>query len=82
MPGCIRTSGIFCFVTQTILSALADPAYAGLSWYEWWYSDQSPLNPHLGAASYVYGEAPLLAGALFGARLGDDRLVRRYARGP
>ena len=58
------------FVTQTILSALADPAYAGLSWYEWWYSDQSPLNPHLGAASYVYGEAPLLAGALLARALG------------
>lgn len=58
------------FVTQTILSALSNPSYADLAWQDLWYSDQSPLNPHLGAASYVYGEAPLLAGALLARALG------------
>lgn len=58
------------FVSQTMLTALSDPAHMGLSWRDWWFSDQSPLNPHLGAASYVYGEAPLLAGVILARLLG------------
>jgi hypothetical protein len=58
------------FVTQEAFAALADPAHAGLTLAEWWFSDQSPLNPHLGPRSYVYGEAPLLAGVLLGWALG------------
>jgi hypothetical protein len=54
------------FVTQALFAALRDPAHADLTLWQWWFSDQSPLNPHLGASSFVYGEAPLLAGALLG----------------
>lgn len=53
-------------VTRQIFDALRDPANAGLGWADWWLSDRSPLNPHLGERSYVYGEAPLFAGALLG----------------
>lgn len=54
------------FVTRTIFDALADPANAGLGLSEWWFSSDSPLNPHRGTNTYVYGEAPLLLGALAG----------------
>lgn len=57
-------------VTQPFLAALGDPANAGLGLGGWWFSPDSPLNPHRGEASFVYGEAPLLAGALLGWALG------------
>lgn len=57
-------------VTQDLFDSLADPAHAGLGLFDWWFSTDSPLNPHLGTRSYVYGEAPLLAGALVGWGLG------------
>lgn len=53
-------------VTQELFRALADPAHAALSLSDWWFDEASPLNPHRGERSYVYGEAPLLAGALLG----------------
>ncbi|TNF22676.1 MAG: hypothetical protein EP318_02790 [Rhodobacteraceae bacterium] len=52
------------FLTQEMLAALADPAEAWRSAGDWWFNETSPLNPHLGARLYVYGEAPLLAGVL------------------
>lgn len=58
------------FVSQALFAALRDPANADLTLWQWWFSDQSPLNPHLGASSFVYGEAPLLAGVLLGWALG------------
>lgn len=53
-------------VTGQMFTALADPANDGLGLADWWFATTSPLNPHLGPKSYVYGEAPLLAGALVG----------------
>lgn len=58
------------FLSQEMFSALADPANGGLGLTDWWFSPTSPLNPHLGERSYVYGEAPLLAGVLAGWWLG------------
>lgn len=52
------------FLTQEMLAALADPAEAWRSPLDWWFDESSPLNPHLGARLYVYGEMPLLAGVL------------------
>lgn len=51
------------FVSRRIFDALADPAHQGLSLTDWWFSPASPLNPHLGEHSYVYGEAPLFVAA-------------------
>ncbi len=48
------------FVVQDMLRALSDPSHAGLSLSDWLWSDASPLNPHAGERSYVYGEFPLL----------------------
>ena len=58
------------FVTANMFNALADPAHADRGLAEWLFTDRSPLNPHLGAASYVYGEAPLLVGVALGWALG------------
>lgn len=52
------------FLTQEMLGALADPAEAWRSATDWWFAETSPLNPHLGARLYVYGEMPLLTGVL------------------
>ncbi|WP_116367351.1 glycosyltransferase family 39 protein [Parahaliea mediterranea] len=57
-------------LAQAMLGALSDPANSGLSLSDWWFSESSPLNPHLGDTFYVYGEAPLLAGVLVGQMLG------------
>lgn len=58
------------FLTQEMFRALADPAQAGWALSHWWFAPDSPLNPHLGERSFVYGEAPLLAGVLAGWALG------------
>lgn len=54
------------FLTQAMFEALDDPANAGLSLADWWFSAASPLNPHEGTRFYVYGEAPLFAAMLAG----------------
>ena len=51
------------FVSRMIFDALADPANAELSLSQWWFADDSPLNPHRGELSYVYGELPLFVAA-------------------
>jgi 4-amino-4-deoxy-L-arabinose transferase-like glycosyltransferase len=58
------------FVSAAMFTALADPAHASLTVSDWLFSDQSPLTPHTGTASYVYGEAPLLVGVALGQVLG------------
>lgn len=58
------------FVTQEIFRAFTDPANAGLSVSEWWFSEKSPINPHWGDKSFVYGNLPLLSGALAGIASG------------
>ena len=58
------------FVTQAMFEALRDPAHAGLRPGDWWLSEASPLNPHIGGKFYVYGEAPLLLGVLTGLATG------------
>jgi len=58
------------FISRAALDALVDPANAQLGVADWWFSPMSPLNPHLGDRSYVYGEAPLLTGILAAWMLG------------
>jgi len=58
------------FLTQDMFLALADPAQVARGLSQWWFAVDSPLNPHLGDRSYVYGEAPLLAGMLVGQAFG------------
>jgi hypothetical protein len=58
------------FLTQEMFHALADPAQARWGLSHWWFGPESPLNPHLAERSYVYGEAPLLAGVLIGRAFG------------
>jgi len=48
------------FVSQDMARALDDPAHAGLG-LTGWMGEASPLNPHLGDRSHVYGDLPVLA---------------------
>lgn len=57
-------------VTQSLFDALRDPTNGTLRLRDWWFAPDSPLNPHAGERSYVYGEAPLFAGMLAGWLLG------------
>lgn len=52
------------FRAGEMLAGLAEPPAGFAGW--WWFDPDSPLNPHRGARSYVYGEAPLLVGVLAG----------------
>lgn len=57
-------------LTGQMFNALSDPANAALGLSNWWFNTTSPLNPHFGEKSYVYGEAPLLIGVLVGWWMG------------
>lgn len=48
------------YVSQDMARALDDPAHAGLG-LTGWLAETSPLNPHLGDRSHVYGDLPVLA---------------------
>lgn len=48
------------YVSQDMTRALDDPAHAGLG-LTGWLAETSPLNPHLGDRSHVYGDLPVLA---------------------
>ncbi len=50
------------FTLHDMLRALADPAHVGLGAMDWVAGRPSPLDPHAGERSYVYGELPLWAG--------------------
>lgn len=59
------------FVSQDLLRALEDPANAGLGPGDW-LAETSPLNPHLGDRSHVYGDLPVLAVALAARESGQE----------
>lgn len=54
------------FVSQDMARALDEPAHAGLG-LSGWLAEASPLNPHLGGRSHVYGDLPVLV-VTFAAR--------------